>query len=304
MDTLKNRLEAFLAELPIASIAEDIASRSGIQMADATSGSGLKAGDIGEMLQAYVNETRVSLVLVQEHIRPGQRILEVGAGLCLLSLFLRREGFDIVALEPALAGHELFEQAKQSILAHFSDIPLQALDCPAQQLEASAHGSFDLVFSNNVMEHIPGWERALQAMIGVLGENGCMVHACPNYSVPYEPHYGVPVFHRFPQLSKKLFLPADADHSIWNSLNFITCNQIGLFCRQHGLSCSFKPGLLYQALKRLDEDALFSQRHQGLVAGIATLLLRSGLAKLFGKIPPRMATPMIVRIEKAMPAEG
>jgi len=298
MISLHLRLEGFLSELPLDSIAEAVASRSGVDVAVVASGSGLKAGHIGEMLQAYVNETRASLTLIQEHVRPGQRILEVGAGLCLLSLFLKHEGFDVVALEPALAGHELFAQARLAILNHFADIPLQVLACPAQQLDVSECGSFDLIFSNNVMEHILDWEVAFAAMLGVLDEDGYMVHSCPNYSVPYEPHYGIPVFRRFPRLSKRLFLPEGADAGIWNSLNFLTCGQIRSFCSGRGLTCSFKPGLLYQAVKRLDDDAVFRERHRGLVAGVAVFLLRSGLARLLAIIPPCMATPMIMRIDK------
>ena len=303
MNGLTLRLEEFLSELPMESIAEDVASRSGFKVAAIASGSGLKSGAVGEMLQAYVNETHVSLSMIQEHVRAGQRILEVGAGLCLLSLFLKREGFDVVALEPALAGHELFEQARLAILEHFSDIPLQVLDCPAQKLDVSAYGSFDLIFSNNVIEHILDWQEAMDAMRGVLAEKGYMLHGCPNYTVPYEPHYGVPVFRGLPELSRRLFLSKKVDAGIWDSLNFITYSQLKGYCSRHGLNCTFKKGLLYQALKRVDEDAVFRQRHQGIVTGIATLLLRSGLAKLMGKIPPGLATPMVVRIDMAV-AEG
>jgi len=297
MSDIKSRLEDFLTELPIEAIVEDVASRSGRKPGEVTPGSGLRAGDIGDMLRNYVNETRVSFDMIRQHISTQQRILEVGAGLCLLSLFLKREGYNIVALEPALGGHELFEQARRAILAHYSHIPLRMLDCPAERLDAAVHGRFDVIFSNNVIEHIPDWQAALDAMSGVLDEHGYMLHSCPNYNVPYEPHYGVPVLHRVPNLSRRWFLASDADQGIWNSLNFITYYQLQSYCRAHGLCCSFEKGLLYKAVKRIDEDPLFRERHRGVVATVAWLLLRTGLARLLGSIPAALATPMVVRIQ-------
>jgi len=56
--------------------------------------------------------------------------------------------------------------------------------------------------------------------------------------------------------------------------------------------------LLYNALKRIDDDPLFRERHQGLISSTATFVMRSGLGELIRRIPPAMATPMIVKISK------
>jgi len=287
MSDLKQRLDDFLAALPVCSIAKQAAGKSE-----------LSADDIEDRLQIYINETRVSFDLVRDLLSKNQRILEVGAGLCLLSLFLKREGYDVYALEPAIGGFELFNRLKQIVLEQHPDISLQVIEHPAQQLSAQSNGSFDFIFSNNVLEHIPDWQRALVAMLGVLVEGGCMVHACPNYSVPYEPHYGVPVLRRFPALSRRLFLPPDADTGIWDSLNFISHRQVRCFARQQGCSLSFCKGLIYQALARIQSDPLFRERHKGLVASVAGLLSKSGLLKLMRYLPPAMSTPMIFSMQQ------
>ncbi len=285
---LASKLERFLADLPLDAWADQISAEA-------------QAGATGtrDFLLTYINEMRVSLQLIEREIDKQQRILEVGSGLCLLSFFLNKEGYNIVALEPALGGFELFDAAKKVIARHFSSIPLQILECTAQQLDPVVHDRFDLIFSNNVLEHIPAWEEALLAMDGVLQASGHMTHACPNYSVPYEPHYGVPVFRRFPALSKRLFLPANADEGIWQSLNFITCRQVGAFCARHALLCRFKQGLLFDALQRIDTDPLFQARHTGFIASAARLVMRSGLGRLVRRIPASMATPMVMQLSKA-----
>jgi len=259
--------------------------------------SGCDEQAVVNVLNTYINEARVSFRLIEHDIAVGHRVLEVGSGLCLLSFFLHREGFNIVALEPALGGFELFDVAKNVIADHFSESDLPILECTAQALDDVEHGQFDLIFSNNVLEHIPEWEQALAAMRGVLTTNGYMLHACPNYTFPYEPHYGVPVFRHFPQLSKRLFLPADADEGIWHSLNFITCTQVKRFCARHRLRCSFSPGLLYRAMLRLESDPLFRERHQGVVAAMAVFALRSGLARILRLMPASLTTPMIMRLD-------
>jgi len=284
---LAQRLGQFLSELPVNTLVDKIAF--GAQENPAV---------VRNFLETYINEMRVSFHLIESEIRKENRILEVGAGLCLLSLFLRREGYSIVALEPAIGGFELFDTARKAIAVHFSDIDLDILDCTAQQLDPSIHGSFDLIFSNNVLEHIPDWEDALLMMEGVLNRDGYMLHACPNYTVPYEPHYGIPVFRRCVGLSGRLFLPADADDGIWKSLNFITCEQVRKFCKRHRLICRFRQGLLFDALQRVETDHIFSERHKGLVVTVARFIMRSGLGQLVRRIPPSLATPMIVRIEK------
>jgi len=282
-----NKLEAFLAEIPIAVIVRDAARRAGRDKTEITA-----------LLETFINETYVTLGVVEDHLDRQKNMLEVGAGLCLFSLFLRKEGFAITALEPALGGFGIFDILRRTILEHYSNIDLPVLAIPASDLNVSEHGHFDLIFSSNVIEHIPNWQGALRSMLDVLTLHGVMVHACPNYTVPYEPHYGVPVFRRLPKLSKKLFLSADADEEIWGSLSFICHKQVRSFAARQGLSVVFKRGLFYQALTRLQRDAVFRHRHKGLVSNMADILNATGLLGLLRYLPPAMSTPMMFEIRR------
>ncbi len=292
-----NRLELFLDAIPFESIAADIHTTSQLQTETVNSET-ISAENVLAMLDTYANESRVSISLVIEHLDMDKTLLEVGAGLCFTSLFLKSEGYRITALEPALGGFGMFEQLKNVILKQHDTLELQVITEPAQHLNSDQHGQFDLIFSNNVMEHIPAWKNALSAMAKVLSGQGKMLHSCPNYSIPYEPHYGTPALRYFPNLSRRLFVSKDADLGIWHSLNFITCRQIKQYCRLQGLHYHFQESLLYKALKRIDDDPLFKQRHQGIIANIATFIMRSGLGNMIKYIPATMATPMIVEISK------
>lgn len=250
------------------------------------------------MLETYANESRATLELTALHLERDGRILEIGAGLCLTSLFLKQRGFDIMALEPAAGGFAMFERMKEKILLHHRMIDLAVLDKPAQQLDVERDGRFDLIFSNNVIEHIPDWPAALDAMAALLNRGGRMLHACPNYTVPYEPHYGIPVFRHLPGFSRRLFLAGRDDMEIWDSLNFITARDLIFWCHRHRFSYRFKKGLLYLALQRMERDPLFERRHRGIVASLAGLLLRTGAGRLIRHLPPALSTPMVVEISR------
>ena len=53
--------------------------------------------------------------------------------------------------------------------------------CDAEEIDKIFnHEQFDLVFSSNLLEHLPHPERALQAIRRVLKNNGIMIHIIPN----------------------------------------------------------------------------------------------------------------------------
>jgi len=284
---LQTELQHFLDTIPYHDIALKVAEKTH-----------KSRSEIEAILDTYNNEAYVSLDLVEQHIGSAKntRILEIGSGLCLLSLFLKQQGYAIVALEPALGGYGIFEHTKNAILDHFSDVELDVLTDSAQQLNPQQHGPFDLIFSNNVIEHIPQWQSALTAMMGVLAARGTLLHACPNYTIPYEPHYGVPVFRHFRRLSQKLFLSNTDDTDIWHSLNFITCRQIKQFCRQQQLTCHFHTQLLYQAFCRIHHDPVFQERHQGFITVVANIMMKTPFKQIIRHLPASLSTPMIFEI--------
>ena len=252
---------------------------------------GLTPDSVRRRFADYAGEVRVGVALLNSIGLSGRRVLEVGAGLGFLSIWLRRQGAAVVMLEPGAGG---FSENSRLLTAvrHFlnaDDVPV--IEETAQNLDTTRHGQFDVIFSVNVLEHIPALEAALDAMLTVLAPGGIMRHTCPNYAVPYEPHYAMPLV-PFAARATALLAPWLKREELWQSINFITYGRISRFCAARGLDCVFDRGTLAQAFARLEEDPAFRAR-RGRMAPLAHRLLRgTGLLILIALLPPRWATPM------------
>lgn len=255
-----------------------------------TETSGLPRARVDQVVEICAAEVAVGRALIAPHQKAGVRILEVGAGIGLLAHDLYRRGWNVVALEPGANGFGFSARIGAAVRA-FVGGGLPLLDKPSSALEPEKDGPFDLIFSVNVLEHIPDLEASLIAMLGVLAPGGVMTHTCPNYHVPYEPHYALPLVPGFPQAVTAL-KPELCQDELWRSLNFITSTRVKRFARRAGVDVCFEPGLLYEAIRRLDDDPQFSERHRGLIPAVYGALKKLGLIHALKYLPPACATPM------------
>ena len=115
-----------------------------------------------------------------------------------------------------------------------------------------------------------------------------MVHLCPNYAVPYEPHFSRLLIPLAPRLTAR-FLPVSVGtSSLWRSLNFITLPQIRRLAVRHGLRATFASGQMHKAFERLGSDEEFARRHSPLVHAAGRFLRATGL--LEGEVPTGLLT--------------
>lgn len=261
---------------------------------------GVKRERIVSLLTDYVAEVGIGLKTLEGIDFRGKRLLEVGAGLGLLSITLQQAGCDIVALEPGANGFDDSGRLGAAVRTWLGAEALTVLDIEVGPLDPAIHGYFDVIFSMNVLEHIPDLPEAVAAMERVLSADGIMVHMCPNYAVPYEPHFGIPLVPAIPRFTARL-APGLSDHPVWRSLNFITLGRIRRLTQDVGLVATFRPGMLHQAFVRLDESAAFASRHEGMVSRVQRLLKRTGLLGLLRHLPPSLATPMAFECRRKRP---
>lgn len=277
-------LDRFLQELLSDRLVERIAARSGQD-----------TNTVRAKLAIYANEVPVGLRLIDGLVRPGMRVLEVGAGLCLLSLFLRAQGHGVVALEPVGIGFDFFAAATGEILESARFCGLERLAIPAEALMPESHGEFDLIFSVHVLEHMADLDAAFTGMARVLSPHGTMIHLFPNYTVPYEPHFGIPLVPFFPRATAALYRrQISAAEDVWRSLNFITLRRFARLSKQHDLSVEFRRGVLHDFLRRFADDPIFAARHRSGIVGWLFSGIRSlGLLSSIRHMPPRLSTPAI-----------
>jgi hypothetical protein len=124
----------------------------------------------------------------------------------------------------------------------------------------------------------------------MLSTSGLMIHCCPNYTVPFEPHYNLPLIPVCPAYTAFL-RPGLRARGLWQGLNFITVKRVARLCARHGLQAEFAKGMSARAFERILADPLFSSRKQGF-AGLAAMLQKTGLLRLLRILPPSLDTPM------------
>lgn len=283
-DNLEARLDRWLAQLKPRIDTVGVAERAGIDVAEAD-----------RLLTIYSNEARVGLRLVQPILRPDMRVLEIGSGIGALLNFLHADGINVIGIEPGASGFG-FMPAMNTAIATAGEAA-RCLTLGAEDLDPGAHGTFDLIFSTNVMEHIPDLEAAFRGMARVLAPGGTMVHACPNYAVPYEPHFGIPLMPVVPRLTCHLAPQVLTLYpGLWTELNFITARRVKQIVRGLDLAVTFDRDVLREVMRRLRDDDEFRQR-QGRLGRLAGFgVRRLGLGVLFDRIPGEWTTPMVFRV--------
>jgi SAM-dependent methyltransferase len=255
-------------------------------------------------LDAIVNEAHLALrLLKQVHLDVNNRVLEVGAGAGLLTAFLQSRGCNLVAIEPVDDGFEATPTLSR-IVRESTGISPRILRLEARELDCASHGLFDLIFSINVIEHFQPLDANLAGMARVLSPTGVQIHTCPNYSVPYEPHFGIPLLPFAPHLTVGLWRRELRNNPLWRSLNFITATDLRDYAAQNGLEAVFARGAMGQALRRLRREPEFAARHPALLRWMAEIAQHTGLTMLLEHLPAALATPMTVVLRPRSPVRA
>lgn len=286
-----------LSDSSLDAFIERILSDAGVAAAGARAG--LSPQEVTHFVATYANEARAGLRFIRPMLRPGMRVLEIGCGIGALAAFLLEAGVDVTAIEPGASGFGFMPEIGAAILEMVGASRSRWLPIVAEKLDPKEHGQFDLIFSINVIEHIPDVDGAFQGMASVLAPTGSMIHLCPNYTVPYEPHFGIPLVPFFPGVSRFLFPKTLKKYpGIWEELNFITSRRVKRLARANGLKVCFVRGMLAENLRRLEADPIFRQKQRGLAAVIGAVAIKLGLAGVAEKIPGELMTPMLIHLTR------
>jgi len=241
--------------------------------------------------QMALAEARQTLSLLENLELPENgSVLEVGAGMGIASTALSFFGFQVTSLEPGGVGFEINKSTSEHISMTVGTKVTLVADS-AEEVKFIKGTKFDLIISNNVLEHVQNVEKSLINLLGYLSPSGVMVHSCPNYTFPFEPHFGIPLV-PFCPIRTSVFLSSRIRKSgVWKSLNFVTARQVRRIFSRSDFVVQFKKGTMLKSIVRLNDDAEFNSRHAVLGRIASNSLLLSLLKRIFS-LPYWIATPM------------
>jgi SAM-dependent methyltransferase len=127
---------------------------------------GLEAGreELGNL------QTNLEFLAETDLLKPEHRILEIGCGIGSLVQELTRRGYDVI-------GTDISQEAIAYGRQKYGDIHLEVQAAEALDYEA---GSFDIVLSFDVLEHIAEVDRHVSEVFRVLRPGGYYLFQTPN----------------------------------------------------------------------------------------------------------------------------
>ena len=259
------------------------------RLSDLAVSAGVDPGTLATNVRTALAEAEFTLRMLAPHLDRRLRLLEVGAGLGVTSAFLASCGFDITSIEPGGSGFEDNERINPALRASLGIDHAHHHGAVETATVGDLGGRFDLIFSNNVLEHVDDIGAALEALDALLSPEGMMIHHCPNYTVPFEPHFGIPLVPGAPERTAALLPDRIRSTGLWASLNFVTAGDVRRIGRLHGATVVLQDGLLADSVLRLTEPE-FGQRHPWL-RRVARLV--EPLLPLVRRLPASYATPMV-----------
>jgi SAM-dependent methyltransferase len=250
------------------------------------------------LLEIFAQEARFGrswLDASLSRLRKGDAVLEIGAGLMILSCQLVEEGYAVTALEPISEGFSDFSEL-QAIVLRFAaarGIAPRVLTIPVEEFRERS--VFALAYSVNVMEHVANVRAALKNAGRAIKPGAAYRFICPNYLFPYEPHFDIPILFS-KAITERLFKKAILGNSkvedpmgLWRSLNWITVSEVLRAVRfMPGFSVSLGRTMFRVALERAIHDREFAARRAGWVRFLATAVVRVGLHRVTEYLPPHV----------------
>ena len=123
-------------------------------------------------------EFATTMEYIHRYVKPGSKLIELGAGTGRYSVALAKEGYDVTAVELVEKNLEILRRKKAQLpegTAH-----LQAVQGDATDLSAFADGAFDVTLSFGPMYHLyesADVRRTIRETIRVTKEGGIMMFA-------------------------------------------------------------------------------------------------------------------------------
>ena len=234
----------------------------------------------------------------------GAEILEVGGGILALAIQLASEGFNVTTVEPVGEGFSDISFIMQTFsqIAVDEKISFNLIESPIE--ECCFSRTFEFIYSINVMEHLQDPYTALDHIMQMVSSGGTFRFMCPNYSFPYEPHFGKFILRRRNSaffLSKRRARgcgwTAARTAELYSSLNFLTYKKIKTHALRRNYRLSENKNALSFLVSRSLLDLKIRDRHRNLYFFVL-ILSKLKLLNLIKALPVAYQPIMDIHITK------
>ena len=262
--------------------------------------------EIIDPLRTYISEAKFFKNIVAPDVAnliSGSYVIEVGSGIGLLSLHLASLGFEVTAFEPQSSGFNQMNAMRSFISENWKPSAPQVEFREASlnqttQLEKLA----DYIFAINVIEHVHNFEELITHAVKAKTPEATMRIVCPNYSIPYEPHFNIPIIFTT-RITKFIFghkihnskIP-DSDE-FWGDLSWPTQKKLKKILKSKGWNVEFSRDATHEYLNRAFSDSDFIVRKGRIIGSLFKLI--SVLVKIVRFVPLAYLPVIDCRISNA-----
>lgn len=223
-------------------------------------------------------------------------VLEIGAGVGLLSRLIAVEGHQVIAFEPESAG---FPQmgALRSVVSDIWTTPSVQITEHLVPFDPDLLAStpVDLAIAINVLEHVDNPAKMVVEATRSLSAEGRGRFVCPNYAFPYEPHFGFTTLwsksltERLRGREIKLSTAVPSPDEFWTDLSWPTFWSLRRQLKAAGVDCSFSRACLQSYVGRLGDPTFLARKDGfGRLAGVL-----GGPIQIGARLVPLPVAPII-----------
>jgi 2-polyprenyl-3-methyl-5-hydroxy-6-metoxy-1,4-benzoquinol methylase len=257
-----------------------------------------------DQLDLYVNEANFIYSLIEEDLNvEPMNFYEIGSGIGLLSRMVAEKGHNVIATEPATSGFGVVKVLQKVIEESFvtdSKTPIY-YSATAEDLTLELQEeylSFDYIFCANVVEHVINLSRFFDAILPLKSQKGTFRFVCPNYTFPYEPHFGfITLFSKkltyifYKKRIQKLAVQRDEDLvEFYKDLSFPTIRKINRILKKSGFKIEFNTNATKKYILRTLNDEYFAKRKK-VISSVVKIVSKPLLYILW--LPPKSLLPII-----------
>ena len=161
---------------------------------------------------------------IKEFLKDSNETLDVGCGIGLLVNYLKEEKHNIKGID------NYYYNERYKKIFNILNID-KSIDCSSFE-NFSLVNKYDLIICHNTIEHFENWKEMINKLIGHLNSKGKIVLMGPNYTIPFDVHFMIPLI-----INKKItykifknkinnFEIQNKKVNMWNGLNLIKYTEL------------------------------------------------------------------------------